>query len=64
MVTFGACRRRATFAISWEALWNTRVFHCGGPSGIERLSAGDSRRADVSDTFYSRCCVDVSAAAL
>ena len=44
LATVSACRRRATLAISWEGLWNTRVFHCGRPSGIgERLTAGNSR---------------------
>ena len=65
LATVSACRRRATLAISWEGLWNTRVFHCDRPSGIgERLTAGNSLRPDVSDTFCGRCYLDVSGAAL
>jgi hypothetical protein len=34
-------------AISWEGLRNTRVSHCGRPSGIgERLTAGIFQAAD------------------
>jgi len=60
-----ACRRSALTAISWEGPWNTRVFHCGRPSGIgERLTVGNSRRPDVSDAICLGYYMDVSTAAL
>ena len=65
LATVSACRRRATLTISWEGLWNTRVFNCDRPSGIgERLTAGNSLRPDVSGAFCGRCYLDVSGTAL
>src|SRR6266496_2697320 len=60
-----AGRRSVVIAISWEGLWNTRVFHCGRSSGIgERLTAGNSRCSDVPDAICVGYYMDVCSAAL
>ena len=65
LAAVSACRRHPVITISWEGPWNTRVFHCGRPSGIgEPLTGGNSRWPDVPLAICVGYYMDVFSAAL